>query len=447
MSARHLVVTVTIALSIGALSTSPRAGASTTTALGSIVGLDRYSTAAQAATAAFTVATTVVITSGTTFPDALSASYLAGAVGGPILLTDPATLSPPAAAAITALRARTATIVGGPFAVSIPVEQQLTAMGLTVTRVSGATRYDTSAAVALSQSASHVGTVGGMPTAILASGATFPDALAAGPLAFARALPVILTDSATLSAPAAAALRTLGVTHVLIAGGVASVSSAVEAALDASGITTTRLAGADRFDTAARIAAYAVNDLGFSFTRPALADGTEFPDALAAGPFAGKSLSPILLTHLVPAATAASLAANAPVISGLVGFGRAAADVPASALAAGATLAVNGTVTAQGTSLCGFPSSFAFTGQIASAVSAAPGHLSATLTTDTGTSTVDIDLTMPGGGMTTAYTDLGATFRAAGAFVSAGGTVTLEGLASVTMGSCTAPYTLQAAVG
>ncbi|HVM64126.1 MAG TPA: cell wall-binding repeat-containing protein [Acidimicrobiales bacterium] len=443
MRASTRSVHVPLALALGAaLFSAWPASASTTVTMGSVAGSDRYATAGQAAAARFTTASSVVVTSGTTFPDALSASYLAGALGGPILLTDPTTLPAAAAAAISSLGATHATIVGGALAVSAAVEQQLVARGLTVDRISGPTRYDTSAAVATSEGPSHVGTVGGVPTAIVASGANFPDALATGPLAFAKALPVVLTDPSTLSPQTSGALRALGIKQVLIAGGPASVQPAVESAIQGQGITTVRLAGPDRFATAAQIAAYAVSQLGFSYTTTVLADGLTFADALAAGPFAGKSMSPILLTGGLPAATEAALAGNATAFTDVAGFGRAARDVPAAALAAGATLTVNGTMNAQSTVLCGFPSRFTFNGEIGAASPGAPGHLSATLTTSGATGPVDIDLTTPGTPIAIAYTETGAQFRANAGVITPGNAV--AGTGSVTAGSCTAAYTFQA---
>src|SRR5581483_6922659 len=248
-----------------------------------------------------------------------------------------------------------------------------------------------------------------------------------------------------LSPQTAAALASLGVKQVLIPGGPQSVSSAVEAGVKALGIATLRFAGADRFDTAAQIAAYAVGHLGFSFGTTVLADGLTFADALAAGPFAGRTMSPVLLTGALPAATESALAANAGTITGLIGFGRAASTVPAAALAAGATLTINGTLTAQGTALCGFPSSFTFTGQIGSAAAGAAGHLTASLTTSGATGPVDIDLTAGGTPVTMSYTSAGALFTATGAAVAAAGTPVI-GTGSVTLGTCTANYAFRASV-
>ncbi len=57
-----------------------------------------------------------------------------------------------------------------------------------------------------------------------------------------------------------------------------------------------RLAGADRYGTAAAVAAWAVDDLGADPAIVSLARGDLFADALAAGVLAGNRLSVTLLT-------------------------------------------------------------------------------------------------------------------------------------------------------
>jgi putative cell wall-binding protein len=98
-----------------------------------IVGTDRYDTAAKVATTFFTNAFPVGIASGANFPDALSGGATMAEGPGPLLLTDPNTLSTPTAnylknnqSAIVALY-----LFGGPAAVTDAVRQSiLTALGL-----------------------------------------------------------------------------------------------------------------------------------------------------------------------------------------------------------------------------------------------------------------------------------------------------------------------------
>lgn len=263
--------------------------------------------------------TSVVLTSGTNFPDALSAQYLAAelSTGGNqvgILTTDPATLSTAAQQQI--LHANGGTIdtvyiVGGPAAVSANVANQLaalhvgnvpTAANISVVRVGGADRYATNNLADL-----YLGAAGNT-TAFVATGAKFADALSIGPAVYATGSPLILTDSATLVDSAKSTLQNLGITHVVIVGGTAAISDAVATAITNLGITIdTRLAGADRTLTAAAVEGYET-DASFNGGNPFqidnvyIARGDNFADALVAGPIAALSNAgagqgnPILLT-------------------------------------------------------------------------------------------------------------------------------------------------------
>src|SRR5450755_629397 len=285
-------------------------GGSATAAVGSwgfvrVQGSDRYATAAAIARTAFpSKASSVVVASGVSFPDALAASYLAGVVDGPILLTDPLELPSVTSAELTALGATQAYIVGGTSALSAHVEAQigeLTVAGAhpTVSRLSGATRYATAQAIAQFPDTSGVGVIDGQRTAFLASGTTFPDALAASPVADAARLPIMLSDPTTLSPQVAAIISADHIQHVVIVGGTASVGPVVESAVQALGVTTQRVAGADRTLTAAALAAWAIGHAGFATTGVALARGDQAGggvDALSLSVLAAQRRDPLLLT-------------------------------------------------------------------------------------------------------------------------------------------------------
>ncbi len=162
-----------------------------------------------------------------------------------------------------------------------------------VTRSSGDDRIATSTTVALD----HFGTAS---TVILARSDDFPDALSAAGLARAFAAPVLLTRRTSLDPRVATTIESLGANRVILLGGESALGPEVFAAVDAlDGVTVIeRIAGTDRFDTAAKVALRvgapvgkeAVVALGFG------ADGRDaWPDALAAGAFRGQV--PILLTR------------------------------------------------------------------------------------------------------------------------------------------------------
>ena len=329
-----------------------------------IAGSDRYATAALTAEAAFPGGVKAAILADgqlAHFPDALSASYLAGYFNVPVLLTDPGSLPSSVLQALSALHVQSVAVIGGTAAISDNVVAQITANGMQANRVGGATRYDTDQAVDTIPPASYVGkpgTPGLLPTAVVASGTNFPDALVSGPLAFASHLPIVITDPTNLSPQAQATLQGLGIKQVLIAGGTAAVSANVEAQLNTNGMVTKRFAGTDRTDTAAQIATYAVQNLGFTNAAVGLARGDDPADSLAAGPFEGLYKTPTLLTNNPTAISSFSLnflKTAAPTLTNGVIFGGTAAvsdAVKAQAEAAAQTVVGNlVTVTAAPASL------------------------------------------------------------------------------------------------
>ncbi len=293
------------AMAASALVVGAPASANATFSFTRVAGADRFATAAQLAESAFPSGASVAfLANGTTahFPDALTGAYAAGFVKGPVLLTDTDSLPSATASALQALHTTNVVILGGPAAISSAQETQL-ASSYKVTRLynqdgctTSCNRYDTSRSVAISIPVSHVGTIGGRPAAIVASGANFPDALVSGPLSYASGLPVLITDPASLSPQTSQTLKDLGIGFVLIPGGTAAVSAGVETQIQALGITTRRFSGQDRTDTAAQVAHFAVDNLGFTNKTVDLARGDDPADALAGGPYGGASMTPLLLT-------------------------------------------------------------------------------------------------------------------------------------------------------
>lgn len=278
-------------------------------------GINRYDTARLVATNTFSGGSAkVLLATGNNFPDALAANYLAGWLGVPLLLTDTNQVPAETNSALETLGTTSITLLGGPSAISATVETSLRNRGFFVDRISGLDRYDTALALAKTPPASNVNTISGEKTAILASGTGFADALAAGPLAYAGKLPLLLTTPDALSSQARQGLTELGIQRVLILGGTAAVSQAVEDAVRALPANVSRLAGPDRTATATAIASYSLGaGLGFSTTHVNLARGDNAGlglDALAGGPHGGVDKSPILLAAS-PTALDTSAGANA----------------------------------------------------------------------------------------------------------------------------------------
>jgi len=288
--------------------------ATATFSLSRLAGADRFATAQVVATTAMTSAATAIIATGFNYPDALSASFAAGAgspsANVPILLVNSSDPVPPATlGALSSLDVKNVVIVGGTDAVGSDVQQTLASTtstssaggDLNVIRVAGATRYDTMEAIDVS--GATVGTYQGKNTAFIATGDDFPDALGAAPISYADHFPIILTDPNTLSPEASTVLKDLNIQQVLILGGTTAVSSAVESSINNMGIPTlNRFNGTDRSDTSSLLAAYAITNFGFSDTAMDVASGDESyggADALSTGPLGGITKVPTLITNTV----------------------------------------------------------------------------------------------------------------------------------------------------
>lgn len=143
---------------------------------------------------------------------------------------------------------------------------------------------------------------------LLATGRDFPDALGATPLAASLGAPLLLLHGGAISEPVFAELARLRTQAVTILGGGDVVDASTEARLTERGITSRRIAGPDRYATAAHVA----EEAGPSPSRQAIvASGEFFADAMAAGALSGgPDRLPVLLAsmHDVPDVTMAALA-------------------------------------------------------------------------------------------------------------------------------------------
>ena len=203
------------------------AGAGITATL-RIGGATRYDTAANIAE--WIGGTSVYVVRGDDWTDAAAVSALAAFQHRPVLLTPSGALALPVAEAATKMGLTSATIVGGTSAVSTLAEQALNLLGVKTTRLSGADRWATSAAVASSAVAAGMT---GRPW--LASGLNWPDAVSVGPAAAASKGVLILVAPTTLAAsPATKAWLSLHPANVIVAVGGPDVVSAHDVA-DAHG--------------------------------------------------------------------------------------------------------------------------------------------------------------------------------------------------------------------
>ena len=218
-------------------------------------------------------------------------------------------------------------ILGGSGVVSDATATRLSAFA-PVSRIAGSDRYATSAAISASTFAP------GVPVVFIATGRNFPDALSAGPAASAAGGPILLVSTNAIPAVTRAELGRLKPGRIVVLGGTSVVSAGVEASL-AGYAPVTRIAGSDRYATSAAISASAFSPGGGAVY---IATGSNFPDALSAGPMALDG--PILLVSKtsVPSVVAAEIGRLKPRRIFILGGSGAVSDAVAGTLATYATV-------------------------------------------------------------------------------------------------------------
>lgn len=199
-----------------------------------------------------------------------------------------------------------------------------------ITRLGGGDRYATAAAI----SQARFG--GGASTVFVATGTSFPDALAGSPAAAAANGPILLSAPGSLPVPTATELARLRPNRIVVLGGPGALSETVGNQLRGYAPSVERWWGANRFETAAAIAR---RSFGRGVARVYVATARNFPDALSGGAVAGLSGSPILLVERdeIPGPTAAALADLRPGAIIVLGGTGAVSDGVAAALGGYAT--------------------------------------------------------------------------------------------------------------
>jgi putative cell wall-binding protein len=272
-------------------------------------GIDRYATATAVSNEYAPHVPVLFIAAGTDFPDALSAAAAAALLGGPLLLTPTHEIPEGVYAEIQRLQPDEIIVVGGASVVHQALVETFSTLAPT-RRLSGVDRYATGLAIVEDSFSSAT-------DAVIATGLTFPDALAATGAAGSIGAPVILVDGSRPTVPQGVidTLHDLGVTNVHIAGSSGAVSPSIELDLESHGFEVARYGGADRYATAA-----AIND---AFFAPGSTEGAALAGALGA---------PLYITEpgCVPGAVRESVATLSPsqvvVMGGTSVVGEAAAS-------------------------------------------------------------------------------------------------------------------------
>ncbi|MBA3740404.1 MAG: cell wall-binding repeat-containing protein, partial [Chloroflexi bacterium] len=202
---------------------------------GSVVrwsGADRFATAAAISKSTFAPGVAVAfVSTGSSFPDALSGGAVAGRNGGPILLVKQNALPGATATELARLKPSKIVILGGTSAVNSAVADALRrfATSGSVTRLAGADRYATAVQVSRASYGSA-----GSDVVFVATGSNYPDGLAGGPVAALVPGPLLLVAPTQLPGIVATELDRLDPMKVYVLGGTGSISDGVVRSIDAA---------------------------------------------------------------------------------------------------------------------------------------------------------------------------------------------------------------------
>ena len=230
-----------------------------------VAGADRIQTSVEVSKKYYKSADTVIVANYEQFADSLSASALSKALKAPILLVKKDQLDSVVAQEIKRLGAKNVVVIGGEKSVD-KTKESLSKYNLQT--IAGSDRYETSAKIA-----QEIIKLTGTKKAVIASGEVFADALTVAPLANKNNMPILLVQPNNIPKATQEVLKQIE--EVIIVGGEKTISKEVENKLP----NPTRIAGANRYETAKKIYEYGFKDR----KEVNIANGTVPADSLVIG--------------------------------------------------------------------------------------------------------------------------------------------------------------------
>ncbi len=245
-----------------------------------IFGKDRIQTAIEISKKTYDKSNSVVLVGSTATSDALSVALFAKEKDAPILLTEKAQLSKATFNEITRLKAKNIYIIGGKNSVSNDVEKELQKSKLSVYRIEGKDRFETSRKILENIKSNDKSNI------FIANGMVEIDALSISPVSYANDVAVILTNGNSIDNATEKILT--GYSNKTVVGGSNSVSNKLQSKMKAK-----RISGKDRFETS-----YAINQMYFKDAKVVcIANGINYIDSLTGAYYAGKQKAPIYLVE------------------------------------------------------------------------------------------------------------------------------------------------------
>lgn len=297
-------IATTFGIEANADSISPRTAVSSS----KISGSDRYKTAVEISKNYSSSSKHAVIVNGQKgIVDALTATPYASLKNAPILMTQNNKLNADTKAELTRRGIKTVDIVGGVNSVNDSVKSEIQAMGITVNRIAGSSKYDTALEVA-----KKIDAISDISKIAVANGEVLADAVSVAAPAAQNEMPIILAHPTKgLDDKTKSYINGEGVNTSYVIGGTNSVSNTTQNSLPG---TKKRLEGSGRQDTNAAVVKefYTSSSYDNVYVTKSGQVNTqdEIADALAVGVLAAKEQDPVMIVGKSLANSQANLLAD-----------------------------------------------------------------------------------------------------------------------------------------
>jgi len=248
-----------------------------------IGGTNRFDTSSKIAEHGWKQSDNVVLVgaeSDVDFADALAGTPLAYSLNAPILLTNIISTPDEISDEISKLKAKNIYILGGTGTVSQVQENIFKSEGYAVTRIAGATRYDTAIKIA-----DELNNKSKLSKVYLTTSSQFQYALAAATYAALENAAILFTDGDILNQATQLEILKLDVKDVEIIGGSGIVSSDVDSELKELGLNVSRVEG----NTPEEVVSNLINQNEDKINGIAIASNSVFSDALSGAVLSAKN--------------------------------------------------------------------------------------------------------------------------------------------------------------
>ena len=262
-----------------------------------LIGSTRYETAVKISKMGWNSAKTIILVNGLNnhLVDGLTATPLATALDAPILLATNSSVPNATVNEIKRLNPSKIIVIGGTGAINESVVTQLKNINknITVKRISGKTRYETSLNIA-----KELDSIVPITKIYVGAGNGEPDALSISPVAGRDKSPIILTAKNSLDTNTYNYLKSKNLSDAYFIGGSGIISDNVIKQVNnivSKNVLSNRVAGANRRETNANVIKKFYPETALKGV--IIAKDLELVDALSVGPLAVKIGAPVVLAQ------------------------------------------------------------------------------------------------------------------------------------------------------